>query len=170
MPKRTATWALRLKEPGKVGRGGRLLPPGAGSEAGPAADAQQPALRPDFSIPATMPRRCTRSTAAGTSATPLLWRSSFSRIGNDRSPDRRLKIGYVSPDFRDHVIGRNLVPLFREHDREQFEIFCYADVPRQDKFTERFRGYADAWRNIAGLTRRTTRATFARTASISWWT
>ena len=47
---------------------------------------------------------------------------------NERSADRRLRIGYVSPDFRDHVVGRNLLPLFREHDHQRFEILCYADV------------------------------------------
>ena len=50
---------------------------------------------------------------------------------NDRSPDRRLRVGYVSANFCDHVVGRNLLPLFREHDRRQFEIFCYADLPRR---------------------------------------
>ncbi len=37
--------------------------------------------------------------------------------GNNRDPERRLRIGYVSPDFRDHIVGRNMLPLFREHDR-----------------------------------------------------
>ena len=50
--------------------------------------------------------------------------------GNDRSAGRRLRIGYVSPDFRDHVVGRNLLPLLREHDHRQYEVFCYADIPR----------------------------------------
>ncbi len=72
--------------------------------------------------------------------------------GNDRSPDRRLKIGYVSPDFRDHVVGRNLLPLFRQHDHQQFEILCYADVPCEDKISDDFRCYADTWRNVTGLT------------------
>jgi predicted O-linked N-acetylglucosamine transferase (SPINDLY family) len=71
---------------------------------------------------------------------------------NHRSPDRRLRVGYVSPDFRDHVVGRNLLPLFREHDHRRFEIFCYADVPRGDEVTRHFRGCADAWRDTAGLT------------------
>jgi len=38
---------------------------------------------------------------------------------NDRDPERQLRIGYVSPDFRDHVVGRNLIPLFQEQNRRQ---------------------------------------------------
>jgi len=71
---------------------------------------------------------------------------------NDRSPDRRLRIGYVSPDFYDHVVGRNLLPLFREHDHEQFEVTCYANMPGPDLVTSHFQRDADAWRNVLALT------------------
>jgi predicted O-linked N-acetylglucosamine transferase (SPINDLY family) len=71
--------------------------------------------------------------------------------GNDRDPERRLRVGYVSPDFRDHVIGRNLVPLFRHHDRQNFEIFCYAGVLRPDFLTEQFRCQAAQWRDTMGV-------------------
>jgi predicted O-linked N-acetylglucosamine transferase (SPINDLY family) len=71
---------------------------------------------------------------------------------NDRSPDRRLRIGYVSPDFRDHVDSYFTVPLLSNHDHGRFEIFCYAQVARPDAVTERLRGYADVWRDIVGLT------------------
>ena len=70
---------------------------------------------------------------------------------NDRDPTRRLRIGYVSPDFKDHVVGRNLVPLFREHDRRQFEITCYAQVLCPDGMTVEFQRHADRWRSIVGL-------------------
>jgi len=70
---------------------------------------------------------------------------------NDRDPGRRLRIGYVSPDFRDHVVGRYLLPLFRGHDRGSFEIFCYAGVIRPDKLTEEFRQCARQWRDTVGL-------------------
>jgi predicted O-linked N-acetylglucosamine transferase (SPINDLY family) len=71
---------------------------------------------------------------------------------NDRTPDRRLRIGYVSADFRDHVVGRNLLPLYLHHDHRQFEITCYAQVARPDAITREFQQNADCWRNIMGLT------------------
>lgn len=71
---------------------------------------------------------------------------------NDRSPERRLRIGYVSADFRDHVVGRNLLPLFKHHAHDAYEILCYACVPAPDALTARFRGWADHWRDVGGLT------------------
>jgi predicted O-linked N-acetylglucosamine transferase (SPINDLY family) len=70
---------------------------------------------------------------------------------NNRDPDRRLRVGYVSPDFREHPVGQNLLPLLREHDRRQMEIFCYSNVLRPDARTDQLRGYADVWRSIVGL-------------------
>jgi len=70
---------------------------------------------------------------------------------NNRDPDRRLRIGYVSPDFRVHVVGQNLLPLLREHDHRQMEIFCYANVPRPDALSEQLRRHADVWRSIVEL-------------------
>jgi len=70
---------------------------------------------------------------------------------NDRSLDRRLRIGYVSPDLRDHVVGRFLLPLLAHHDCGRFEIFCYADVARPDAMTERLRSHVDVWRSTVGL-------------------
>jgi predicted O-linked N-acetylglucosamine transferase (SPINDLY family) len=69
---------------------------------------------------------------------------------NDRDPDRRLRIGYVSPDFRSHAVGLNLLPLFHHHDRKQFEITCYAQTPHPDAITAQFQQHADRWRNIVG--------------------
>jgi protein O-GlcNAc transferase len=70
---------------------------------------------------------------------------------NDRDSDRPLRIGYVSPDFRHHVVGQNLVPLFREHDHQTFEIFCYSDASRPDAQTRRFQQWADHWSNTEDL-------------------
>lgn len=69
---------------------------------------------------------------------------------NDRSPGRRLRIGYVSPDWREHPIGRFMLPLLSHHDRERFKIFCYSDLSRPDSLTQRLRGSADVWRDTPG--------------------
>ena len=52
---------------------------------------------------------------------------------NDRSAERRLKIGYVSPDFRQHSVAYFLEPLLKAHDRKRVEVFCYAEVKRPEQ-------------------------------------
>ncbi len=71
--------------------------------------------------------------------------------GNDPTPDRRLRIGYVSADLRRHVVGYNLLPLLREHDHEQFEVFCYSSHHAKDTITADLRSRADHWREIASV-------------------
>ncbi len=70
---------------------------------------------------------------------------------NDRTPDRKLRIGYVSPDFRDHPVGRSILPVLSHHDRGQFEIYCYWSAWREDSTTAKLRESADAWRDIGRL-------------------
>jgi predicted O-linked N-acetylglucosamine transferase (SPINDLY family) len=70
---------------------------------------------------------------------------------NDRNPERQLRIGYVSPNFRDHVVGLNLIPLFDHHDREKFHITCFHGSPKQDLITQEFRKRADGWHSINKL-------------------
>jgi predicted O-linked N-acetylglucosamine transferase (SPINDLY family) len=57
----------------------------------------------------------------------------------------------VSPDLRDHAVGRLVEPALKHHDRERFVVHCYSDVTAPDARTERFRGYASAWRDIASM-------------------
>ena len=61
---------------------------------------------------------------------------------------RRLRIGYVSPNFSRHSVGYFIEPVIRNHDRSQFEIFCYYTHPKSDDATARFRAMADGWRDI----------------------
>ena len=68
----------------------------------------------------------------------------------DRSPDPPLRIGYVSPDFRDHVVGRLLLPLLENHDRSAFEVFCYSDVTQPDSLTDRLQKCATHWQVTFG--------------------
>jgi predicted O-linked N-acetylglucosamine transferase (SPINDLY family) len=70
---------------------------------------------------------------------------------NDRSPDRRLRIGYVSPDLGNHPVGRFMAPLLSHHDYAGFEVFCYTGAVRSDPISASNRSSADVWRSTAGL-------------------
>lgn len=65
--------------------------------------------------------------------------------------DGRLKIGYVSPDLRDHPVAYFIEPILAHHDHEQFEIFCYYSYPQIDKVTRHFQQYVDHWFDCAAL-------------------
>jgi protein O-GlcNAc transferase len=70
---------------------------------------------------------------------------------NDISPDRRLRIGYVSPDFRVHSVAYFIQTLLAAHNRSVFEVFCYSNVSHPDPATSLFGKMADHWREIFGL-------------------
>jgi len=63
---------------------------------------------------------------------------------------RRLRIGYVSPGFRQHTIAWFAEPLIAAHNRSKVELFLYAEVSTEDETTMRFRALADHWRTTAG--------------------
>ncbi|NYH23842.1 tetratricopeptide repeat protein [Paraburkholderia bryophila] len=79
------------------------------------------------------------------------FRSAHQPHSNDPTPSRRLRIGYVSPDFRDHCQTLFTLPLLSHHDHERFEIFCYASVARPDGLTQRVASHADVWRDVRNL-------------------
>jgi protein O-GlcNAc transferase len=70
-------------------------------------------------------------------AEPLRQARSFSQR---RDPERRLRLGYVSRDFRQHPIAHFLEPVLAAHDRQAFDVHCYSDVERPDSVTRRFAG------------------------------
>jgi len=69
---------------------------------------------------------------------------------NDPAPNRLLRIGYVSPDFSLHPVGRFLLPLLQAHDHESVQVFCYSSVAAPDKITDDCRAHADVWRDVLG--------------------
>jgi len=68
---------------------------------------------------------------------------------NDPDPERSLRIGYVSPDFRSHPLAHNFLPLALSHDREQFHVICYSSVLRPDAMTQQLRALGMEWRELA---------------------
>ena len=67
---------------------------------------------------------------------------------NPPDPDRRLRVGYVSPDLRTHSVAYFFEALLAAHDRARVDVVCYADTPLRDGTTQRLRDRADAWRDV----------------------
>ncbi|MAF49836.1 MAG: hypothetical protein CMM10_16395 [Rhodospirillaceae bacterium] len=65
----------------------------------------------------------------------------------DRDPKRRLRIGYVSSDFRTHVVAMNILPVLVHHDHDAFEVFLYGQVEYPDQITEEFQKLAEHYRS-----------------------
>ena len=69
---------------------------------------------------------------------------------NDPDPERRLRVGYVSPDFYHHAAAHFLEPIFANHDPRAIEVYCYAADYIPDEVTRRFQAKAHAWRSTVG--------------------
>lgn len=76
-------------------------------------------------------------------------RPSKLSFANDRSKERRLRVGYVSPDFRRHAAASFLLPLLRHHDPDRFEVICYSSVKKPDEVTAQLRRQAAGWQDVA---------------------
>jgi predicted O-linked N-acetylglucosamine transferase (SPINDLY family) len=83
-------------------------------------------------------------------ADPLMGQSS--QQGIDCDPLRRLRVGYVSPNFRAQAISIFTEPIFSFHNHREFEIVCYSDVKQPDVATARFRSASDRWIETAVMT------------------
>jgi len=70
-------------------------------------------------------------------------------LANDRNPNRKIRVGYLSPDFRFHPVGRFMLPLLRRRNTEQFTTICYHDIPTEDGLTRRLREQSDVWNETA---------------------
>ncbi|MCF8120641.1 MAG: tetratricopeptide repeat protein [Deltaproteobacteria bacterium] len=69
---------------------------------------------------------------------------------NDPDPFRKLRIGFVSGDFRSHSVVFFLMPLFDSYDRQKLEIHCYAEVESPDETTARFLQSSCGWHSTVG--------------------
>ncbi len=69
---------------------------------------------------------------------------------NSRDPDRRLRVGYVSPDFRNHPVSAFIKPILQSHDRNRIEAICFSDAPKPDKYSEELQSLAQGWHATFG--------------------
>lgn len=74
--------------------------------------------------------------------------SARSQYGNDPDPDRRIRVAYVSADFRQHSVSHFVESILKNHDKERVHVICYSNATKADTVTERLLGYADEVRPI----------------------
>lgn len=77
------------------------------------------------------------------SARPL-WRDRL----KDTNPERLIRVGYLSPDFANHPVGRFIEPLFEHHRRDQVQVVALSSGPHHDQLTDRLKGYSDEWHDL----------------------
>jgi predicted O-linked N-acetylglucosamine transferase (SPINDLY family) len=95
-------------------------------------------------------RRSNASDAAPRAAAsaPAAPHASAPRV--DDSP-RPLRVGYLSPDFREHAVAHFIEPVLAAHDRAAFELFCYSHHTAVDAVTRRLQSLVPNWRSIVGM-------------------
>lgn len=77
------------------------------------------------------------------------WRTRYparSTFNHSRDMDRRIRLGYVSPDLCEHAVMRFFESMLARHDRQRFEIFLYSECPIVDHVGQRLRAHGDQWR------------------------
>jgi len=82
-------------------------------------------------------------------ASPLKSAAPRDKFAIDR--ERRLKIGYVSADFRSHPVGRIVQPVIAAHDRSTVEVYCYSGTVKPDRVTAETEPACDHWRPVQNL-------------------
>lgn len=66
-------------------------------------------------------------------------------------PEKPLRVGYVSPDFRSHAASNLFIHLFQHHEREQIEIYAYSETLKVDEDTKRFKECSNQWFQTEGM-------------------
>ncbi|SFT57994.1 Predicted O-linked N-acetylglucosamine transferase, SPINDLY family [Selenomonas sp. GACV-9] len=85
---------------------------------------------------------------------PLLGITAYAHDDVKKLPDKKLRIGYLSPDFREHAVASFLEPLLRYYDDSRFSVYCYS-TGRADNVTKKLRTCHVHWRELRGRSPRT---------------
>lgn len=76
---------------------------------------------------------------------------SKTTIKDKPGDSRKIRIGFISPDFRQHSVACFIQPFFRSFDRDAFEIIALSDVASPDSMTEQLRSLVSEWVSVYGL-------------------
>jgi protein O-GlcNAc transferase len=77
--------------------------------------------------------------------------STAAPFANTRDPERRLRVAYLSPDFRYHAVSFFFEPLLAHHDANTIEAYCYAEIERPDFVTVALQQRGGIWRQTHGI-------------------
>jgi len=77
---------------------------------------------------------------------------TYTYTPKDRQGARRLKIGYISADFREHSVSYLVEPILQFRNKHRFEVVCFSDVLKADATTRRIKSLVDRWYDISGMT------------------
>lgn len=72
-------------------------------------------------------------------------------FANSRDPERRIRVAFLSGDFRGHSVAYFFWPLLRHLDPARIEIFCYSEVDRPDAVTASLRQLRGTWRDTVKM-------------------
>lgn len=61
---------------------------------------------------------------------------------------RKIRVGYVSADFRQHSVAHFIEPILAAHDQSKFELFCYYNHSIVDERTKHMKSLVPNWRLI----------------------
>ncbi|MBQ9488020.1 MAG: hypothetical protein IJU91_09520 [Selenomonadaceae bacterium] len=76
--------------------------------------------------------------------------TKFSNDGINYAPDKKLKIGYISPDFRQHAVANFILPLLKNYDAKNFAVTCY-QTGKRDFVTDKLKKCKVTWRDVSKL-------------------
>lgn len=89
--------------------------------------------------------------AAHVAMAQLMPTGPSSELTNTFNPNKPLRVGYLSPDFRRHPLVSFFEPMLVGHSSNEFEVFCYANVSKEDDVTARLQSQSPHWRAIYGM-------------------
>lgn len=79
---------------------------------------------------------------------------TYSHDNKKFSPDKKLKIGYISPDFRNHAVANFVLPFIKDYDSRNFSVVCY-QTGKKDSVTDKLKRNKITWRDLSGRNTRT---------------
>ncbi len=69
---------------------------------------------------------------------------------NKKDKNKKIKLGYISGDFKNHSCALFIESLLEKHNKDKFEIYCYSNVERKDNITEKLMLLSEHWRDLLG--------------------